>query len=177
MVKDILPADAEVSKKRESVSPPEEQTPEVPVAPDLAVEQPTMETDMETMQGGVSPAELPQTQELVTTRVSQATTTKPVDRLDEEIEDILEEDLKKMYLSLPPEKQEKFRKEGELTRSRIRVLVGSAKVNAKKIFHLIRRWLKLIPGVNRFFLEQEAKIKTDKILLVGEEEKKRSERL
>jgi len=25
-------------------------------------------------------------------------------------------------------------------------------------------WLKLIPGVNKFFLEQEAKIKTDEVL-------------
>jgi len=25
-------------------------------------------------------------------------------------------------------------------------------------------WLKILPGVNKFFLEQEAKIKTDKIL-------------
>jgi hypothetical protein len=41
----------------------------------------------------------------------------------------------------------------------------------KKILALIRDWLKLIPGVNRFFLEQEAKIKTDKILLAAEEKK------
>jgi hypothetical protein len=26
------------------------------------------------------------------------------------------------------------------------------------------QWLKLLPGVNRFFLEQEAKIKTDRII-------------
>jgi hypothetical protein len=47
-------------------------------------------------------------------------------------------------------------------------------VSTKKIFVLIRAWLKIIPGVNRFFLEQEAKIKTDKILFVTEEEKKRN---
>ncbi len=78
-----------------------------------------------------------------------------------------------MYLSMSPEKQAEFREKGEETRSRIRVLVGSAKVNAKKIFHLIRGWLKTMPGVNRFFLEQEAKIKTDKILFVTEEEKRK----
>ena len=35
---------------------------------------------------------------------------------------------------------------------------------AKKIFQLILEWLKLLPGINRFFLEQEAKIKTDRII-------------
>ena len=96
------------------------------------------------------------------------------DRLEEEIEDILEEDLKELYLSLPPKKQAEFRLKGEETRSRIRQLAGSLKINAKKIFQLIRTWLKVIPGVNRFFLEQAAKIKTDKILMVTEEEKKRT---
>ncbi len=98
------------------------------------------------------------------------------DRLEEEIEDILEEDLKELYLSLPPKKQAEFRLKGEETRSRIRQLVGSLKINAKKIFQLIRAWLKVIPGVNRFFLEQAAKIKTDKILMVAEEEQKRKQK-
>ena len=29
---------------------------------------------------------------------------------------------------------------------------------------LIREWLKVIPGINKFFLEQTVKIKTDKII-------------
>lgn len=98
------------------------------------------------------------------------------DRLEEEIEDILEEDLKELYLSLPPNKQAKFRLKGEETRSRIRQLAGSLKINAKKIFQLIRTWLKVIPGVNRFFLEQAAKIKTDKILMVTQEERKQKQK-
>ncbi len=94
------------------------------------------------------------------------------DRLTKEVEAILEDDLKDLYVSMPPERQIVFRQKGEETLSKIRVLLTQTKINTKKIFGLIREWLKLIPGVNRFFLEQEAKIKTDKILLVSEEERK-----
>ena len=102
---------------------------------------------------------------------------KALDRLEEEIDDILEEDLKDLYTAMPSQNQTEFREKGEEMRSKVRLLVSSAKVNAKKIFVLIRGWLKIIPGVNRFFLEQEAKIKTDKILFVSEEEKKRNPNL
>lgn len=112
--------------------------------------------------------------QLVTSRKTYVVPVKPLDRLEEEIEDILEEDLKELYVTMPPDKQVEFREKGEETRSKIRQLVSSAKVNAKKIFALIRAWLKIIPSVNRFFLEQEAKIKTDKILFVTQEEKKRN---
>jgi len=118
--------------------------------------------------------EAPVQQAPVTRRKAPAAP-QPLDRLEEEIEDILEEDLKEMYASMPPDKQAVFREKGEETRSKIRELVGSAKINAKKVFSLIRGWLKIIPGVNRFFLEQEAKIKTDKILLVSEEERKQTQ--
>lgn len=109
--------------------------------------------------------------------VRPAAPKKPTDRLTEEIEEILEEDLKELYLAMPKEKQAEFKIKGEETMSLVNQLVRTAHVNAKKIFQLIRAWLKIIPGVNRFFLEQEAKIKTDKILLVSEEEKKRGSKL
>lgn len=106
-------------------------------------------------------------------------TTKPLlsaqtqDRLEKEIEEILEEDLADLYAAMPKEKQMAFKAKGEETRSIIRQLVQSFHINTKKIFHLIRAWLKMIPGVNRFFLEQEAKIKTDKVIFIAEEEKRR----
>ena len=43
-------------------------------------------------------------------------------------------------------------------------MIETGKAVGRKILKLIRSWLKLIPGVNKFFLEQEAKIKTDKIV-------------
>lgn len=95
-----------------------------------------------------------------------------LDPIAEKIEDILEEDLTDLYLSLPQDKKALFKQKGEETVGKIRELLTSAKVNAKKIFELLRNWMKIIPGVNRFFLEQEAKIKTDKILFMNDQEKK-----
>jgi len=94
------------------------------------------------------------------------------DEVVEEIENILSEDLTDLFLKMNPEQQEEFRAKGEETASKIRVILSSAKFGVKKILDLISDWLKLIPGVNKFFLEQEAKIKTDKILHNAEEFRK-----
>lgn len=141
---------------------------------DKSVEEKSVEAEVAGQLESTFVGEAPGTDQLVTTRKASAAAVKPLDRLEEEIDDILEEDLKELYVTMSPDKQAEFRQKGEETRSKIRQLVSSAKVNAKKIFALIRGWLKIIPGVNRFFLEQEAKIKTDKILLVTQEEKKRN---
>lgn len=82
----------------------------------------------------------------------------------EKIENILEEDLEQIYFSMPPQKQAEFNKVGEETATKIEGLLGGVKVQVKKILVLIMNWLKIIPGINRFFLEQEAKIKTDELL-------------
>ncbi|MFA6908758.1 MAG: hypothetical protein WC289_02620 [Patescibacteria group bacterium] len=81
-----------------------------------------------------------------------------------EIESILSDGLQEIYMELPPEKQELFRRQGEETASKIVVLLQQVKVQVGKVVMLIRDWLKIIPGVNKFFLEQEAKIKTDQLL-------------
>lgn len=81
-----------------------------------------------------------------------------------EIDDILAYGLNDIFLSMPAEKQGEFRKKGEETRDKIDQLLNKAKVNMGKIVILIRKWLSLIPQVNRYFLEKEAKIKADKII-------------
>jgi len=86
------------------------------------------------------------------------------DKTLQKIEDILGEDMTDVFLKLPPDKQKLFKEKGEETASLIKQMIDGAKVNTKKIFDLIKKWLRLIPGINQFFLEQEAKIKTDKIL-------------
>ena len=43
-------------------------------------------------------------------------------------------------------------------------MVRGFRVKVKRVLELIYEWLKTIPGVNKFFLEQEAKIKTDEIM-------------
>jgi hypothetical protein len=62
--------------------------------------------------------------------------------------------------------QQEFKKSGEETVKKINNLLDKTKIKAGKIIDLIRAWLRLIPGINRFFLEQEAKIKADKIIKV-----------
>ena len=81
-----------------------------------------------------------------------------------QVEDILAADLEEMYLKLAPEKQQEFKGKGEETARQINNLLDQAKVKIGKIISLIKKWLSLLPGVNRFFLEQEAKIKADKIV-------------
>jgi len=88
---------------------------------------------------------------------------------EKKIEKILEEDIGDLYLKMPPEKQQEFKIEGENASRAINVILSSAKVKANKIIQIIKKWLSLIPGVNKFFLEQEVKIKTDKILNLNRE--------
>lgn len=90
------------------------------------------------------------------------------------VEGILEEDLADTYSKMDPVLQAKFRKEGERVTSLIVTMLRSAKLKARETLALITGWLKMIPAVNRFFLIQEAKIKTDKIITLAEEEKRKS---
>jgi len=80
-----------------------------------------------------------------------------------QIEKILEEDLGEIYFNLPLEKQAEFKRVGEETSRIINELLKKTTLKIKEIIKLIISWLKIIPGVNIFFLEQEAKIKADKI--------------
>lgn len=84
--------------------------------------------------------------------------------LVQDIESVLEEGLSELYVSMPEALQSEFKIKGEETTRKIVQILERGKNIAKKVFETIVEWLKLIPGVNKFFLEQEAKIKTDKIL-------------
>jgi len=86
------------------------------------------------------------------------------------VEQILEEDLREVYLKMGPEKQKEFKIKGEAVTFKISQLLQNTKVKVRQIFKLIIGWLSLIPGVNKHFLEQEAKIKTDKLLAARDEE-------
>lgn len=83
---------------------------------------------------------------------------------EKQIENFLARGLEDIYLGLPLEKQVEFRRAGEETAKKINKLLENTKVNLGKIVSLIRKWLMIIPGVNKYFLEQEAKIKSDEII-------------
>jgi len=90
-----------------------------------------------------------------------------------DLEGVLEEDLKELFLSLDKSKQQQFKQKGEEIVAWLRVQVATNKLVERQLLDQIHTWLKIVPDVNRFFLEQIAKIKTDKILIVIEEEKRR----
>jgi len=80
------------------------------------------------------------------------------------IEHVLEQDLGDIYFRLEPAKQQQFKVKGEETAAKIEQVLLKTKFKAKEIFKLIMEWLKVVPGVNHFFIKQEAKIKTDEII-------------
>lgn len=89
---------------------------------------------------------------------------------EKKIEKIMEENLAELYAGLSTEKKQEFKTAGERTAEQINQLLSGAKVQLKKIIALIVDWLKIIPGANRFFLEQEAKIKADEIIKLSHKE-------
>ena len=80
------------------------------------------------------------------------------------IEKVMEAGLEDAFKALTPLQKQEFKIKGEQTAWKIRQLLKKTKVKIKEIFKLLLEWLKILPGVNKFFLEQEAKIKADKIL-------------
>jgi hypothetical protein len=80
------------------------------------------------------------------------------------IEKIMEDGVGDAFQRLSPTARQEFKIKGEQTALKIREILQSSHIKVKKIFQLILEWLKMLPGVNRFFLEQEAKIKTDHII-------------
>jgi len=86
-----------------------------------------------------------------------------------EVENVLAEDMEDIYVKLTPDKQEEFKRVGEETAQKITKILESAKISLRQIISLIRKWLSVVPGLNRFFLEQEAKIKADEIIRIKKE--------
>ncbi len=98
----------------------------------------------------------------------QAQATAPAavqkDEVTIEVEKILEDGLGEFVESMPAEAQQRFLSKGQEVSGQIAVMVRGLKVEVRRVVRLIQEWLLTIPGVNKFFLEQEAKIKTDRII-------------
>lgn len=85
------------------------------------------------------------------------------------VENILAKDMDKVFLSLDAGTQRAFKIKGEKTSKKITSLLMQTKVKAKEITMLILEWLRIIPKINKHYLEQEAKIKTDDILKINQQ--------
>ena len=92
-------------------------------------------------------------------------TTQPsADQLVKNIEGTMSEGLEESYKSMDPALQERFKATGETTAQAISNLLQQSKIQVKKIVILLLKWLRLIPRVNPYYLEQQAKIKADAIV-------------
>jgi uncharacterized protein (DUF885 family) len=89
------------------------------------------------------------------------------DELSAKIEKVLEENIADAYQRLSPSGKQAFKIKGEKTANAVKEMISQGHSKARKIFTLILEWLRMLPGVNRFFLEQEAKIKTDRLIKLG----------
>ncbi len=85
---------------------------------------------------------------------------------EQAIENILADGMDQVFLKMTPREQAEFKLEGERAATKINQLLDKAKVGVGKVINVILRWLGLIPNANKFYLEQEAKIKADKILKI-----------
>ncbi|MDP2736853.1 MAG: hypothetical protein Q8O59_03715, partial [bacterium] len=83
----------------------------------------------------------------------------PTAKRQKQVENVLAQGMTEIYLILMPEKSLKFKAECEKTDNKINQLLAKTKIDIGEIIKLIKKWLSLIPGLNKYFLEQEAKIK------------------
>ncbi|MEK7529885.1 MAG: hypothetical protein AAB570_03090 [Patescibacteria group bacterium] len=84
------------------------------------------------------------------------------------IESTLSEGLEELFMNLPSEMKPAFKAKGEEVAQTIKVWMDDAKLVARKVLKLIRAWLGMVPHVNKYFLEQESKIKRDHIMALAE---------
>lgn len=94
------------------------------------------------------------------------------DEVTKEVEKILEEGLGDYVPDMPEEARQRFLAKGGEVAGELSGMVRALNVTVKRVVDLIKDWLLTIPGVNRYFIEQEAKIKTDKIVDLVEAHKK-----
>ncbi len=85
-----------------------------------------------------------------------------------QVEALLSDGLMQLYLSLPESRRMDFKQHGERVANTITDMIMYGKAKVKEVWKLIGEWLRMVPGVNKYFLEQEIKIKTDRIMMFAE---------
>lgn len=97
-----------------------------------------------------------------------APSTDPRTGVLKQVENLLADGLKELYMSLPEARRAEFKATGEVVANKITDMILYGKAKVKEIWKLIGEWLRTVPGVNKYFLEQEIKIKTDRIMMFAE---------
>lgn len=86
-----------------------------------------------------------------------------------QIEKLMSRGLEDPYLAMSADKRAVFRRRGEETALKIMDMLEKGRVSVKEIVSLLIQWLQMLPGLNKFFIEQEAKIRADEIMRLDEE--------
>jgi len=150
-----IPQNAETPEKQ--VAETADQAPvKVEIAPEQSVEKPAPEQAAEQAPVSAIPVQ--------TVPAQPAPVSQPKSEDLIQIETILAEGLENLYKELPDNRKPEFKQKGEETAREVEGLLHAAKVKMYKVVKAIVDWLKMIPGVNKFFLEQESKIKADRLL-------------
>lgn len=97
---------------------------------------------------------------------------QPKTQARQDIANVLSEGLTQVYQGMTPQEQQAFRVAGEQAASQIEAMMKGFHATARAVLGIIRQWLRLIPRVNKYFLEQESKIKTDKMMSLQRKLKK-----
>jgi hypothetical protein len=116
-------------------------------------------------------AEAPAPERTPTPTPTSAAPRPPKDPDLHEVEMMLAGGLETYYKQLAAKDQEAFRKKGEEISKELAGMVKRLSIDFKRALQLIRDWLLVIPGVSKFFLEQEAKIKVDMLKRLIDERK------
>lgn len=145
-----MPDELKTGFNIEQAPAPETETPAAPI------EQPAVVEQRPAAAASVLPPPAPP-------RAPVAAPKPPKEPLLIEVEEVLTENIADIYKQLPEQKKALFRRTGEQVAAQITQMMKSGIMQIKKVLGWIRTWLMIIPGVNQFFLEQEAKIKSDKI--------------
>ena len=86
------------------------------------------------------------------------------DEVTIEVEKILEAGLGEYVPDMPEEARQRFLKKGGEVAAQLSVMVRTLNIHVSLVVKLLKEWLLTIPGVNKYFIEQEAKIKADQII-------------
>ncbi|HBU27566.1 TPA: hypothetical protein DEB00_00425 [Candidatus Uhrbacteria bacterium] len=135
------------------------------VSPELTTERRGVEVTQEVSEKISSQAVQPATPVVI---VPVATPAMKKDPQLVEVESILSEGLNEIYGNLPQQVKPAFRAKGEEVAQTILLWKQEAKLVASRVLRLIRDWLRMVPKLNKHYLEQESKIKTDHILALAE---------
>lgn len=147
----------------------------VPAVPETGVETPDTGAAFEAPAPQEQAAESAPTQSSGTVAATNAYPAASKDETTVNVERVMEEGLGQTYSKLSEKDKIRFKQEGERVVREVSGMIRSLKVQADRVLKLIRKWLSIIPGVNKWFMAQEAKIKTDRLVALGEEERKKRE--